>query len=255
MSLTLSGTDIGLAALLVCFGALLAGGLVKGMIGVGLPMVALPLLSTAVSLRDTVAILYVSVLLTNIWQAMRGGIFLMAVKRFWPLMLAVIAGTWFGTKTLVSIDPDWLTGIVGASVAIFSLVNLLNPKLTVPQRHEAWIGVVIGLTGGFFGGLALFIGPAVIMFLVALQVRKEEFIGTIALVYLLGIVPTGIFYVIEGTFRAEHIVPSLLAAVPVVLGMLIGQYLRQHVNEDMFRKILLVALVLIGLNMVRTAVF
>ena len=57
MSLTISGTEIGTIAILVCFGALLAGGLVKGTIGVGLPMVALPLLSTAVSLRDTIAIL------------------------------------------------------------------------------------------------------------------------------------------------------------------------------------------------------
>jgi len=255
MSLIISGTEIGTLALLVCFGALLAGGLVKGTIGVGLPMVALPLLSTAVSLRDTIAILYVSVLLTNIWQAFRGGYFVEAFKRFWPMMLAVIVGAWFGSKTLVQIDPLWLTGIVGATVAFFSCVNLFNPKLSVPERHEAWLSVIIGLIGGFFGGLTLFIGPAIIMFLVALQVKKEEFIGTIGLVYLLGVVPTGIFYVIDGTFRAEHVVPSLLAAIPVILGMLVGQYIRQHVNEEVFRKVLLIALVLIGLNMIRIAVF
>lgn len=255
MSLNISGQDIGTLALLVCFGALLAGGLVKGMIGVGLPMLALPLLSTAVSLRDTIAILYVSVLLTNIWQAFRGGFFVQAFKRFWPMMLSVIVGAWFGSKTLVAIDPMWLTGIVGATVAFFSSINLFNPKLTVPEKHETWLSVAIGLTGGFFGGLTLFIGPAIIMFLVALQVKKEEFIGTIGLVYLLGVVPTGIFYVIDGTFRAEHIVPALLAAIPVVLGMFIGQYVRHHINEAVFRKVLLVALILIGLNMIRTAVF
>jgi hypothetical protein len=125
----------------------------------------------------------------------------------------------------------------------------------VEPRHETWISVLIGLTGGFFGGLTLFIGPAVIMFLVALKVKKEEFIGTIGLVYLLGVIPTGIFYVIDGTFRAEHIIPSLLAAIPVVLGMLGGQYVRHHVNEAVFRKVLLVALILIGLNMMRQAIF
>jgi uncharacterized membrane protein YfcA len=255
MSLTISGTEIGTIAILVCFGALLAGGLVKGTIGVGLPMVALPLLSTAVSLRDTIAILYVSVLVTNIWQAFRGGYFVQAFQRFWPMMLAVIVGAWFGSKTLVAIDPVWLTGIVGATVAFFSLINLLNPKLSVPARHETWLSVLIGLTGGFFGGLTLFIGPAIIMFLVALQVKKEEFIGTIGLVYLLGVGPTGVFYVIDGTFRGEHIIPSLLAAMPVVLGMLAGQHIRQHVNEEVFRKLLLIALVLIGFNMIRTALF
>ena len=68
------------------------------------------------------------------------------------------------------------------SLAVFSLVNLLNPTFRVAERHALWISLVIGITGGFFGGLTLFIGPAVIMFLVSLHVPKEEFIGTIGLV-------------------------------------------------------------------------
>jgi hypothetical protein len=93
------------------------------------------------------------------------------------------------------------------------------------------------------------------MFLVALRTPKDEFIGTIALVYLLGIIPTGIIYAAEGVLRAEHIVPTLLACVPVFVGMLAGQWIRGRINEETFRKVLLIALVLIGLNMVRQGLF
>lgn len=225
------------------------------MLGVGLPMVAIPLMAVFLPVREAIAIMYGPVLLTNIWQAFQGGYYVNAVRRFWPMMLAVIIGTWFGSKTLVSIDPRWLEGVVGASVAAFSLVNLINPTFRIAERHALWLSLVIGVTGGFFGGLTLFIGPAVIMFLVSLHVPKEEFIGTIGLVYLLGLLPTGVFYVIEGTLRQEHLLPTLLACIPVIGGMVIGTYIRSHINETLFRKILLMTLVIIGFNMIRRAVF
>jgi len=241
--------------LIAAVAALLAGGVAKGILGVGLPMIALPLLYTSVPIREAVALMYGPVLVMNIWQTFQGGYFLAALKKFWPMMLAVILGTWLGAATLVGIDSKVLQIIVGSTVIVFSLVNLLQPKLTVPVRHALWISIVVGLIGGFFGGLTLFIGPTVIMFLVALRTPKEEFIGTIALVYLLGIIPTGITYVAEGVLRAEHIVPTLVACVPVFVGMLIGQWIRIRVNEVTFRKVLLIAMVVIGLNMVRQSLF
>jgi uncharacterized membrane protein YfcA len=235
--------------------ALFAGGLAKGVLGVGLPMIALPLLYTSVPIREAVALMYGPILVMNVWQTFQGGYFRMALRKFWPMMAAVVAGTWLGAKTLVAIDSQSLQVIVGITVAAFSLVNLLQPKLTVPDRHRLWLSLVVGLIGGFFGGLTLFVGPAVIMFMVALRVPKDEFIGTIALVYLLGIIPTGITYAAEGVLRAEHIVPTLIACVPVFVGMLAGQWIRGRINEETFRKVLLVALVLIGLNMVRQGLF
>ncbi|HTI86041.1 MAG TPA: sulfite exporter TauE/SafE family protein [Alphaproteobacteria bacterium] len=247
--------DLSPLMLLAAATALFAGGLSKGVLGVGLPMIALPLLYTSVPIREGVALMYGPVLIMNVWQTFQGGYFLMALRKFWPMMVAVVAGTWLGAKTLVGIDSQTLQVIVGITVAGFSLVNLLQPKLSVPARHALWLSIVVGLIGGFFGGLTLFIGPAVIMFLVALRTQKDEFIGIIALVYLLGIIPTGIIYAAEGVLRAEHIVPTLLACVPVFVGMLAGQWIRGRINEETFRKVLLIALVLIGLNMVRQGLF
>jgi uncharacterized membrane protein YfcA len=241
--------------LIAAAAALFAGGLAKGVLGVGLPMIALPLLYTSVPIREGVALMYGPVLVMNIWQTFQGGFFRMALRKFWPMMVAVVAGTWLGAKTLVGIDSQTLQVVVGITVAGFSLINLLQPKLQVPDRHRVWLSIVVGLVGGFFGGLTLFVGPAVIMFMVALRVPKDEFIGTIALVYLLGVIPTGITYAAEGVLRTEHIVPTLLACVPVFVGMLAGQWIRGRINEETFRKVLLIALVLIGLNMVRQGLF
>ncbi len=247
--------DAGPMLLIAAIAALLAGGIAKGILGVGLPMIALPLLYTSVPIREAIALMYGPVLVMNVWQTFQGGYFKVALKKFWPMMVAVIIGTWLGAKTLVGIDSSLLQIVVGTTVIVFSLVNLLQPKLAIPERHALWISIIVGLIGGFFGGLTLFIGPTVIMFLVALRTPKDEFIGTVALVYLLGIIPTGITYVAEGVLRAEHIVPTLVACIPVFVGMLAGQWIRSRVNEVTFRKVLLIAMVVIGLNMVRQSLF
>jgi len=43
--------------------------------------------------------------------------------------------------------------------------------------------------------------------------------------------------------------------VPVMIGTIIGESLRKYVNEALFRKILLIALFVMGLNMLRRALF
>ncbi len=247
-------TEFDTLTLMVSAAALLAGGLAKGMLGVGLPMIAVPLLSTFILVPDAVALVYLPVLVTNIWQAFQGGYFRIALGRFWPMLIFIVAGTWLGARMLVTIDPVVLAAILGTIVIAFSLTSLTQPHFRVPERHELWISLVVGLIAGFLGGLSLFIGPAIIMFLVALHLKKEEFIGSVGLVYTATLIPIGALYVGYGVLREEHTLLALLATVPVLLGMLLGQWVRGRIDQERFRKTLLVMLVVIGLNLIRKAV-
>jgi len=55
-----------------CFGAIVLGGLVKGTLGVGLPLVVLPLLSLLLPAPRAMGLLVMPVLLSNLWQAIEG---------------------------------------------------------------------------------------------------------------------------------------------------------------------------------------
>lgn len=243
------------ALTLTAFAAvLLLGGLAKGMLGVGLPMITVPLLSTFILVPDAVALMYVPVLVTNVWQAFQGGYFRTALGRFWPMLIFIVGGTWLGARMLVTIDPVVLAAILGIIVIAFSLISLIQPHFRVPERHELWLSLAIGLIAGFFGGLSLFIGPAIIMFLVALHLKKEEFIGAVGLVYTVTLIPIGALYVGYGVLREEHAPLALLATLPVFLGMLLGQWVRGRIDQERFRKTLLVMLIAIGLNLIRKAV-
>ena len=79
--------------LVAAVAALLAGGVAKGILGVGLPMIALPLLYTSIPIREAVALMYGPVLVMNVWQTFQGGYFATALRKYWPMMAAVAAGT------------------------------------------------------------------------------------------------------------------------------------------------------------------
>ncbi len=58
-----------------------------------------------------------------------------------------------------------------------------------------------------------------------------------------------------GVLRTEHVVPGLAALVPVGAAMMVGRWLRGKFDQERFRKVLLITMVLIGLNLIRTGLF
>lgn len=247
--------DLTLAALAFAGFALALGGFAKGVLGVGLPMVALPLMSSVMPIKEAVALLYFPILATNFYQAFAGGHFRMAVARFWPLLTFLCLFVWVGTFALVRLDTTIVSIVLGLGIAVFAVLSLARPSFVIGPRWERPLGLVAGGAGGFFGGLALIGGPPVIMYFVALNLKKEEFISCIALVYLLTLVPAGFSFVSFGVLEGRHVIPGITTIAPVVAGMLVGQWLRARINQERFRKILLLSMVVIGLNLIRRGLF
>ena len=79
-------------------------GIVKGVIGLGLPSISLALLTVVINLPTSMALLLMPSLVTNIWQAVRGGNFLKILKRLWLLFLTSTMTVWIGTTALTIVD-------------------------------------------------------------------------------------------------------------------------------------------------------
>ena len=86
--------DPEILAILLVF---LLAGAVKGVIGLGLPTIAVGLLSLAMPPAEAAAILIVPSIVTNLWQLFAGPSFAALALRLWPMMLGVCVGTWLGS--------------------------------------------------------------------------------------------------------------------------------------------------------------
>ncbi|WP_028240468.1 sulfite exporter TauE/SafE family protein [Stutzerimonas azotifigens] len=233
--------------------ALFLGGAVKGTVGVGLPLVVVSLLGSLLDPRLSVALVTLPVVMTNVWQSLRSGILLGALRRFWPLILVFALSTWVGAQILVALDAALLLGLLGAAVVMFSLINLFQPRLRLAAEHERFAGPGVGLVAGLLNGVSTVNGPPLAIYLVSLGLDKETFIGSYGLIALCGSFPLLLSYIGVGLLGPTELGASLLAVVPALVGVVAGERLRHRIDPELFRRILLAVLIVLGLNLIRRA--
>jgi len=76
-------------------------GFVKGVIGLGLPTVAMGLLAVVMTPAQAAALLVAPSFLTNVWQAM-GPELAPLTRRLWPMLLGICVGVWAGGGLLTA---------------------------------------------------------------------------------------------------------------------------------------------------------
>ena len=73
--------------------AFLIAGFVKGVIGLGLPTVAIGLLGLVMPPAEAAALLVVPSLVTNVWQLAAGSSFMTLLPRLWPMLMGICIGS------------------------------------------------------------------------------------------------------------------------------------------------------------------
>ena len=230
--------------------ALFAGGAVKGLVGIGIPLVSLSLLSLFLPLADAVILLPVPIIVANVWQSIVTPHFVSAICRFWPLVLAMLIGTVAGAHVLTALDAASLNLLVGTLVVRFTLSSIMNPELRLPVRLERGVGVVAGAVGGFMGGISALFGPPIILYLTSLRLDRESFVGVISSIYLCSAVGLVIVFGSVGVMSQAQFVESAVASVPLMLGVWAGQRFRGGIREAVFRKLLLVVVLGVGVRLI-----
>lgn len=68
-------------------------GMIKGMIGLGLPAVSMGLLTIAMSPFQAASLLIVPSMVTNVWQLFAEGHAWAFIRRFWTLLAGIVVGS------------------------------------------------------------------------------------------------------------------------------------------------------------------
>src|ERR1051325_11948766 len=114
--------------------SLVIAGLVKGAIGVGMPIVALPMLSMLVDVPTAVMLLSMPLVLSNIPQALEGGFVGQTLWSLAPVLAGMIPGIWIGVAVLLHVDPAVAKIAAGALVIAVAALTLLAPKVEIKPR-------------------------------------------------------------------------------------------------------------------------
>ena len=235
-----------LLTVLAILATFFVAGVVKGVIGLGLPSISLALLTVVINLPTSMALLIMPSLVTNIWQAIRGGKFLKILKRLWLLFLTSTLTVWTGSKALAIVDLTLLSALLGSLLMSYAIVSLYGLRFNIKSRNEWWVGSLTGSVNGILTGMTgSFVVPGV-FYLQSIRQEKDELIQSMGILFTTSTL--ALFFSLQTNeyLTSKLLVCSSISIVPSIIGVLIGQQIREWLSEKIFKNVFFFSLLFIG---------
>lgn len=241
--------------LLIAPAVFLLAGTIKGTFGIGMPTASISLLVQFVEPRTAVVVVVLPILFSNAWQMYRCGDVRATLRRLWPLATALALCLLTTALLATTLSGDGLALALGGVIALFALTSLLANIPALPVRFDRPAQCVAGTLAGVMGGLTAIWAPPMVIYLLARRVDKDDFVRAVGLLLFTGSVPLALGYWQNGLLAGELAWVSALMIVPTVLGFSIGEHIRRRLDAERFRKGVLIFFLLMGLNLIRRALF
>ena len=228
-------------------------GVIKGVVGFALPMVLVSGLGSVATAEVAIAGMILPTLVTNGWQALRQGLGAAreSINRFKVFLITGLVVLLASSQVVPRVPGDLLLLGLGALVTFFVSLQILGVKLRLPGHPGARMQASIGGVAGLMGGLSGIWGPPTVAMLTALDTEKKEQIRIQGVIYGLGSVALVAGHVGSGVLRAETL-PLSLALIPTaVLGMAMGFWIQDRIDQKTFGNATLAVLLIGGLNLIR----
>tara|TARA_B100001123_G_scaffold15239_1_gene17357 strand:- start:2987 stop:3766 length:780 start_codon:yes stop_codon:yes gene_type:complete len=235
------------------------GGFVKGAVGFALPLIAVSGISSIASPQEAVAAIIIPTFVSNIYQASRQGLgpALATAKQFWKFNLVLVLVIAVVTQLVPRMPNTLMFIILGTLITLAALIQLLGLKLPPPKTRTGKAGLEVGagLVAGGMGGLGGFWGPPTVMYLIAIEVEKHAFIRAQGLIYMVGSIMLVGGHLTSGVLNSDTIPLSFFMLLPVAIGMGLGVCVHDKLDQKVFKKLVLIVLCAVGLNLLRRGFF
>lgn len=167
--------------------------------------------------------------------------------KVWALFsLPAIAGILLGRHLFAAIDPEYLRYLI----AVFILIATYLPKPKGDNAWPHWPFLIAGAIAGTLGMLVGAVGPIIAPFFIHAKLLKEKMIATKAVcqatVHVLKLIAFGTL----GFSFGEQGTLILSLGAAVILGTYLGKRLLRHISEELFIKLVKIALTFIAIKLI-----
>ena len=228
----------------------LLAGLVKGVVGLGLPTISMALLALMMSPAEAAALLVVPSLVTNVWQLRPWSTLGPMLRRLGPMQMGVCVGTVVGAWTLGAPAGAWAMASLGAALVLYAVWALVGARFSVGPATERWLGPVVGaVTGLVTAATGVFVIPAV-PYLQALGLKRDGLIQAMGISFTVSTLALAVGLYFNARYSGAALGTSILMLLPAIGGMYAGELLRRRLSAELFRRFFFGGLMVLGAYMV-----
>lgn len=217
--------------------------MVKGVAGMGGPLLAVPFIAAVTSVEHAVVVLSLANMVSNGWllwehrAGARGTGFVMI-----PFLavgtVATIAGTWI----LTEIDDRILSVAIAIVIAAYIWRYLADPKFGLERDAARRIAAPMGLVGGGLLGATGTAGPLIMTYLHSIRLSRPSFIHMMSLTFTVFGGIQLVTLAVLGAFTPERTTQALWAIVPVTVMTFVGIRIGRLINQKTFELVVLALL-------------
>ena len=246
MEITALSTGLVVVALL----AISTGALIKGMTGLGLPLIAVPAIAAYTSVEEAVVLMIIPTFGSNLWLVANHRRFIALLGGHLPFLIAGFIGGIFGTFTLATVDDRWLKLTLVAWLTIyllqFAFGNFLRPVFQATGRASAAVGLTAGAIQGATGVSAHIVAP----YLHGRNLTAEAYAFLIASSFLIFAFAQLVTATSTQLFTPERLILGLIALIPTLVFTRIGIRFAGKISQAFFQKLLIGIFVLMEIKLI-----
>ncbi len=218
-------------------------GTVQGLTSFGFSLISLPLLCMIIPLKTVVPILIIYSLIINsiIFYKIR---YYVNLNRIKYLIIAGVVSTPIGTYVLLVIKGDVLSIVVGSIIIFTSLILWKGYKVNI--KNEKLSFIIVGLFSGILNGSVSLSGPPIILFLTNQNAEKQIFRANLTSYFLILNIITVPTYLFAGLITKEVLRYSAFLFPGLIIGVLSGLAISNKINDNIFKKIILILVCIMG---------
>lgn len=242
-----------LEAYAVILAAVSLGAFAKGLTGLGLPLVAVPVMASFLGVEQAVVVMAVPTAVTNTWLMWEYRRHAPETRDLPVVLLCGAIGTIAGVWVLTALEPRVMAGVLAAVTAAYIVVFLTHPSLRLSPRTTRYLSPIVGAGSGILQGATGISGPTVGTYFHSYRLPQGAYILSITSVFQVFALVQIVVFASLGLYTTQRLMGSLVALVPILAVLPLGVRLSRRLAQRPFEIVVLVLLGLMGVKLAADA--
>lgn len=245
--------SIPLDSVIIIMLAIAAGSAVKGVTGLGLPLIAIPIMASFLGVERAVVIMVIPGIVSNTWLLWVHRTHARATRHLPALLLASTAGVALGTWVLVQVSERVLSLLLALVLGAY-LVNLYaNPRFSLSHTVGRYLSPAVGFGAGILQGATGISSPIIATYFHALRLDKRAYVFSVTAAFQIMSIAQFISLYRFGLFTQTRLLEGLLALLPIVIVLPLSIRLARVISRRVFDGILIVLMIVMEIKLLYNA--
>ncbi len=216
---------------------MLVAGFAHGMIGFGFPIVATPLLTLALPMKQAILVSLLPTLVMTILNALRGGRLRESIGRYWYLPLPLMIGAFAGTRLLLVTPNEPFVLLLAAVLFLFlSMERLGRTNVRVVREHPLASALAFGLVAGVFEATANVSGPMLLVYFLIIGLNPRTLIQGLNFAFVAGKLAQTVTWTVSGGIGFAEWAQTLPWVLFAALTLAFGQRIHDRIGAETYMR-------------------